>query len=377
MTQQTYYGFFLLLFLAACTGQNQTKITSSGGKQAETVRPWHNVVSEMLNLKVENHANAPSNFVRTALQDKAGNLWFGSWEHGLYSYNYTNFQHFTDATGIGRVAILSMFEDKQGKIWLGTWQHGIYLYDASAADGKNFRNFTQKDGLNDNYVYSILQDTKGNIWLGTAAGLCMYDGKKFLNVSKKEGLSSQAVYSMSADKTGKIWFGAEEGVFYYDGNSFQHFTNNDGTAFKGVRSILADKKGNIWMGNLAGLFCYDPSNSLGTGGKNIQHISEKEVLDKHEVWNIYEDSKGNIWFGLCDYQGFGGGLCRYNPLAALRGDGKAFTYFTEKQGLLNNRVFCVLEDNKGLIWIGTSSGICTYNGETFINYVPPLNEGGC
>ncbi len=376
MTKQMNYGFlFLLLFFAACAGQNQSKIASIGGKQSETPLTWHKpfVLSEFLNIKIESYANAPNNFVRTGLQDKSGNLWFGSWEQGLYTYNFTNFKHFTEATGIGRVAILSMFEDKTGKIWLGTWQHGVYIYDPSAKNGKNFQNFTQKDGLNDNYVYSIFEDTKGDIWLATAAGLCIYkssaDGKNFLNVSKQEGLSTQAIYSITSDKTGKIWFGAEDSVFYYDGSTFHHLKNNDGAAFKGVRSILADKKGNIWLGNLDGLFCYD--------GKNIKHISAKETAIKHEVWNIYEDSKGNIWFGLSDYQGFGGGLACYNPSAELGAGGTKFTYFTEKEGLLNNRVFCVFEDKKGILWIGTSEGVCTYDGKTFTNYLAPLGEGGC
>lgn len=375
MTNQMYYGLCLLLFLAACAGQNQSKTSLNSGKQSEKVLPWHKpfVLSEMLNIKIESYSNAPSNFVRTGLQDKSGNLWFGSWEQGLYTYNFTNFTHFTEATGIGRVAILSMFEDKTGKIWLGTWQHGVYIYDPSAKSGKNFQNFTQKDGLNDNYVYSIFEDTKGNIWLATAAGLCVYkssaDSKEFLNVSKKEGLSTQAIYAITSDKTGKIWFGAEEGVFYYDGSTFHHLKNKNGAAFKGVRSILADKKGNIWLGNLDGLFCYD--------GKNINHVSAKETSIKHEVWNIYEDSKGNIWFGLSDYQGFGGGLACYNPSADLKAGGTKFSYFTEKEGLLNNRVFCVFEDKKGVLWIGTSEGVCTYDGKTFTNYLQPIGEGGC
>lgn len=64
------------------------------------------------------------------------------------------------------------------------------------------------------------------------------------------------------------------------------------------------------------------------------------------------DKSGNLWFGTT-----GEGVYRY--------DGKLFFQFTEKDGLSSNTVWSILEDKTGKIWIGTDSGLCVYDGNTF------------
>ena len=57
-----------------------------------------------------------------------------------------------------------------------------------------------------------------------------------------------------------------------------------------------------------------------------------------------EDSHGNLWFGT-----EGGGVSMFN--------GKTFTHFTEKEGLSNNIVYSILEDQNNNIWISTEMGL--------------------
>lgn len=365
MTNQHASFLFLFLFFAGCTGQNQFQ--TSANRLNPSIKSCDFTLSGKPEGKTKRDSFAPPAYIRDILQDKTGKLWFGSWEHGLFSYDYTDFKEYEEPYKVGR-HIHTLCELKSGKIWMGTWQNGIYVYDPSAtpasiqlastafckssagcASGKSFQYFTQKDGLNDDYIHTIFEDKKGNIWIGTAAGLCLYDGKQFINISKKENLSTQGIYKIAEDLKGRLWFGGEEGVFYYDEQTFHPFSKADGTNYQEVRSIIADKKGNIWLGCLEGLFVYN--------GKNIEHFSQKEPQLQHAVWNIYEDSKGNIWFGLYDYHGFGAGLCCY--------DGKNCTYFGKNEGLPDNRVFCITEDKEGTLWIGTVNGLCSYNKQGF------------
>jgi len=65
-------------------------------------------------------------------------------------------------------------QDRAGNLWFGTTGEGVYRYD-----GKAFTHFTEKEGLRNNTVWSILEDKTGNIWFGTADGICRYDGKTF------------------------------------------------------------------------------------------------------------------------------------------------------------------------------------------------------
>ncbi len=44
------------------------------------------------------------------------------------------------------------------------------------------------------------------------------------------------------------------------------------------------------------------------------------------------------------------------------------TYLGEEQGLPSSQVNCLLEDNKGFLWIGTSTGLTRYDGYNIYNY---------
>ncbi|MEP7317945.1 MAG: two-component regulator propeller domain-containing protein, partial [Panacibacter sp.] len=69
---------------------------------------------------------------------------------------------------------------------------------------------------------------------------------------------------------------------------------------------------------------------------------------------IIEDKKGNLWFG-------GDGFSRY--------DGKSFTCFTIKDGLMNNGIWAILDDKTGNLWVGTrNTGLYRYDGKSFVHF---------
>ena len=54
---------------------------------------------------------------------------------------------------------------------------------------------------------------------------------------------------------------------------------------------------------------------------------------------------------------------------ATRYDGKAFTHFTQEEGLPSTNVYCMLEDRDGRIWFGSVGyGASRYDGKTFTNF---------
>jgi two-component system, sensor histidine kinase ChiS len=74
------------------------------------------------------------------------------------------------------------------------------------------------------------------------------------------------------------------------------------------------------------------------------------------VYDLLQDRDGNLWLGI-----EGGGVSRY--------DGKYFTNFTSEDGLANNKVYAIEEDREGNLWISTwEDGICRYDGERFTNF---------
>jgi len=289
--------------------------------------------------------------VWSIMEDKHGNMWFGTLGGGVSKYDGESFTHFTENEGLSNNRVLSILEDKSGNLWFGTDGGGVSKYD-----GESFTHFTEKEGLRSNNVYSILEDKNGNLWVGTnGGGVSKYDGESFTHYTENEGLRSNSVWSILEDKSGNLWFGSwEGGVSKYDGESFTHFTENEGLRSNSVLSIAEDKSGNLWFGTFGGgVSKYD--------GESFTHYAENEGLSNNRVFSIAEDKSGNLWFGTV-----GGGVSRYN--------GESFRYFTEKEGLSNISILSIAEDKGGNLWFGTlDSGVSKYDGESFTHFTE--NEG--
>ncbi|WP_395044836.1 two-component regulator propeller domain-containing protein, partial [Flavobacterium sp.] len=243
------------------------------------------------------------------LEDRKGNLWFGTSDSGVYYYNgkslptgQAGFQHFTTKDGLANNLNLHIYEDKTGNIWFG----------ASRYDGKSFRNFTTKDGFPNNHIRLLLEDKSGKLWFGAQGeNMFVYDGKTFTVLKNKDGKAFNNVWSIIEDKKGSIWFGDVDGLWRYDGRTFTKVSQ------RGAYAIIEDKKGHIWTTGevnpkVWALSRYD-AKSLYSKKPTVTEIKSESVM----LLGILEDAKGNIWFGS------GGGVYRY--------DGKTITDFKSKE----------------------------------------------
>jgi len=328
------------------------------------------------------------NYVSCIIEDKNGNIWFGT-QSGLSCYNGASFINYTEKEGLPNQNISSILEDKNGNIWIGTWDGG-----ASRFDGTSFTNYTIKEGLPNNKVSSIVEDKSGNLWFGTeGGGASRFDGMSFTNYTEKEGLTSKQVWCMSEDKSGNIWFGFghdEGGVSRFDGTSFTNYTDKDGLPNNVISSILEDKSGNIWFTTFrGGASRYD--------GTSLTNYAENEGTYGRRMMSILEDNSGNFWFGMGAH-----GVSFYDKAPSLqyirlgakssygvyglledkngnlwlgtdndgvfRFDGTSFTNYTDKEGLSNNAVWSILEDKDGNIWFGSSAGVSRFDGTSFTHY---------
>ncbi len=61
-------------------------------------------------------------------------------------YNGETFTHFTEKEGLSGNSVWSILEDRHGNLWFGTYG-GVSMYN-----GKTFTHFTQKEGLSNNTV---------------------------------------------------------------------------------------------------------------------------------------------------------------------------------------------------------------------------------
>lgn len=111
-------------------------------------------------------------------------------------------------------------------------------------------------------------------------------------------------------------------------------------------------------------------NSSCIGQIQEQSKTDRNENEKLELYNYgagdvvnrgYLDKSGNMWFTTLKE-----GVFRY--------DGKTFRNFTIKDGLCSNIVNAVVEDKDGIMWFGTAKGLCSYDGNTFVNIPLPQED---
>jgi len=288
-----------------------------------------------------------SQYIRRMLQDRDGNLWFGTTSDGMVRYNGKDLEYHTPANGFGSNWVSSMVQDATGSIWFGTGG-GV-----SRTTAQGFRTYTTEDGLPSDQVWCLLLDRSGVLWAGTENGVSRFDGARFIPFPIPAADLSKFPYYrypkqinwMIQDREGNIWFASNGGGAYkYDGHSLSNLTEKDGLCNNFVETVLEDKAGNIWFGTRYGGLCkYHPSALSTSGSTSFTTFTRNDLRGDH-IWTLYQTMDGTLWIAVAKV-----GLCRY--------DGTSFTCYDERDGAGIRVVQSLFEDNEGQLWVGTSEGV--------------------
>ncbi len=145
------------------------------------------------------------------LQDRNGNMWFGTYNGGVYKYSMSEkWMEMIDLpkAGISSNWIMCLMEDSKGRIWAGTWGGGIAVFE-----GKNIRRFNVENGLKASKIYDIIEDVEGNILIADQDnGLTIFKGDAFETINEKEILPDPNVNAIYKDFKGAMWFGTNNGI---------------------------------------------------------------------------------------------------------------------------------------------------------------------
>jgi ligand-binding sensor domain-containing protein/two-component sensor histidine kinase len=337
---------------------------------------FNSVSRSGLNLKnlKDNPQTLSSDQVYSLFQDDAGIIWIGTYS-GLNKYdrNSSKFRHHrqvsNDPTGLLSDVIFGFYEDDDGTVWVGS-ENGINIfYPEKGTFGLLKDPLGHPTPLINALVRTFYKDKLGNIWIGSTGGLTRYDPKsrqkKHYSVSQDQqnSLVNNFVWKIAEDPNGKLWIATERGLSLFDPKSeyfvnFLHQEESPGSLpDNNVFDIFIDKFGKVWFATGSGLCYFEPLRQKFIPA--IPHAAEKFSANQRRVSSIYEDKNGIFWLGT-----FGGGLMRYSPQSG------EYNFFTEKNGLPNNVIYKVIDDQNGNLWIPTNRGLAKFNvrNETFITY---------
>ena len=324
----------------------------------------------------------PNQLFLNQLLDEDGVLWLASTTLGVYRMNFPKKQFrlldlrtFSASRAISDdlMGIRALFQASNGDIWVGTRWQELYRLDSNG-------HLKQVFSLGN--VYHIMEDNKGNLWLSTKGnGLIKAEfdinsphGVRFISyksdTNNPSSISSNDVYCTFQDSKGRIWVGLLGGGLNLlreeaDGVTFIHKHNGlrkypPYGLYMEVRNMLEDNEGRIWVGTMDGLMSFDSNfdNPEQIEFETYRKDSASSNVADNDIYVLFKDATDQIWVGV-----FGGGVNRlvkydketHSPI---------FKSYGIRDGLNNDVVMSIVEDNDQNLWFATESGLSRFDRQT-------------
>jgi signal transduction histidine kinase/AraC-like DNA-binding protein len=248
-------------------------------------------------------------------------------------------------------------EDDRHNLWLGTEGGGLNYFDRQKDIFRVYKNIPDDpSSLGSNLVKVIYRDSRGDIWVGTHGGglnLISPNQDRFIRYLYDPGLSAtfnSEINAVLEDSQGILWVGYQGALKFFRRTAVGYAPCPDlvqcppsGT----IKSLMEDTHHNIWIGKSSGLYLFRPPTGRIT------------LMSPANINCLKEDREGRIWAGL-----YFGGLGMYDPVT------EKWTYYTTANGLPNNNVIGILEDDEHNLWLSTDNGLSRFDvgRKRFKNY---------
>ncbi len=318
--------------------------------------------------------------------DNKGNCWLSS-SNGLWITdeslrNVTIIENFNLEGGeILKTEILHQYNDNTGGLWVGTRTKGLLYYHP---DRFKFREFGLSSfGIKENELWiKCLADFDGDILVGTQRGLFRYIKGTRKPIYLDDIPKNVQCNSLYKDSKRRIWLcTSENGLYCITKDNVRHYN----LSFY-CQNIHETNKGDLYISTFNGFGVFDPASGIftqvsestklgwiyqlmdfreekllgvayGYAGLFVYDINKKVFTypEDEENWmlrhsnlkchDLFTDHRGLIWFGTQD------GLNVYDP------HNNTQESFFKSDGLVNNNIRSIIEDNLGRIWLSTSNGI--------------------
>ena len=247
-------------------------------------------------------------------------------------------------------------KDKDGNYWFGIRTNEVARFTKN--DLWNFKKYKLNfDSKPTGDVYTVYQNSKDNsIWAGGKLGLYRYDEAQdsflvYKNTNGFEDLGEAVIKDIKEANSGQtILVASSIGLFQIDlqeGVTQHHASENNAFPYDNLVFIHADKvDGTIWIGtDQGGLIHWDISS-----GKT-ERLTKADGLSDNKVYAVFEDDFGFLWLPSNN------GLMRFNKKT------KEVTTYHHKDGLVHDEFnfFSQYEDEDGTLYFGGIRGITSFD----------------
>lgn len=297
-------------------------------------------------------------------------MWVGTDGLGveLYCSEKNNFGNIllSNLPFVAKRPVRAFYTDEENTLWIGTKGDGIIrikdyaLFKNSKIPVENIQHFVD---MHENPVYSFVRSrfNKNDLWIGTDGNLSYYSykEKKMYPVKDHSNLVPAVanVHSFCEVNDSTLWL-SSRGLYKVTIDKSKHPYE---IKRKECYPFLRD---NVWVNDEFYSMIYNGDSILFLGSRggygvnrfNINDSTSSSILMNMaigDVISLYIDEDSTLYVGTSS------GL-----IQVLGGEDKTkdkIKQFTREDGILNDMIHGILEDNFGIIWLSTSKGLVKYN----------------
>ena len=308
-----------------------------------------------------------SDRVRTLFQDRGGVVWVGTQTGGVSWFNpeigyFPHYRRSSDsAFELSDNTITSFLEEDGNTLWVGTMGGGLNTVDLLSGEASHYRKGESRSSLSDDRIMALETGSGTTLWIGTfGGGLNRLDKatgevQRYQHDPARPGaLSASGIMSLHRDRDGRLWVGTFRGGLdrLESDGSFTVFPAGDEPGELSDDSVTVITEGDddiLWLGTrLGGLNRFD--RATGRAVSYRHDARDLSSLASDLVSSLHLDSRGDLWIGTDE------GLHRWSA-ADRRAGLPRFDKRTEGEGVLEGRIWGILEDTQHDLWISTDRGL--------------------
>ncbi|KRT14553.1 hypothetical protein ASU31_18575 [Pedobacter ginsenosidimutans] len=355
-----------------------------------------------------------NNTIRTMVLDDAGKLWIGTLDGisvmDTQNFNCVNLQYDPEnKKSLSQNSVHRLYKDQNGSIWVGTYFGGVNINYPYTTAFNIYSTSKYTSSINNNVVSAFAEDENKNLWIGTEGGGLNYFNRSantftaFKNDGRNNAIKSNLIKKIILDQAGKLWIGTHSGglnVYDSKNRTFKsfNFSRHPEDVPDEVTTLAEDQNGYLYVATQRnGIKISSPDKTRFYDFKLPNILSKSAIVKALMVTDrvyfgttngfcIYDIDKKEF-YTLCDAQTkkpldyYVNGITETrnkeiyictNNKGLIRYDQKTnkVIYYTVKNGLPNDNVLGVLEDDNGNLWISTANGLSMFNrkNKTFKNY---------
>ncbi len=309
-----------------------------------------------------------TNFFRRVYQTSGGSIVATSGGPGAFNYpngfyifdrKWTNYRFLgTHWYAIGNADMV--YEDRFNNLWIGSWGGGIMVFKQDGqqvflhsypGDGQMVTRIGSREEtvpLADYPVYS-----------GFFSGVRTHPNYEVITSMKEDydGNLWLSVYYAGNDRSVAIAPYTANGFISLDSTDWIYFGKDDGikTSTGGILCMTFDDYGRVWLGtDMDGVYILDYNHTLkDKSDDRLSHLGIDDNLYSNRILSLATDQDGVVWIGTAS------GLSSYDGV-------NVYKHVGDPQGLngpLENQINDIFVDKYNNKWFATTGGVSILRAE--------------